>query len=99
MTILHIDSSINLETSATRVISKSIVDQLKAAGSGERVIYRDLVVNPLPHLTFDSYASARKSPIRRSTRRLAKRRGSQPDQWRAPADSTFSSAVQVGSLR
>ena len=56
MTILHIDSSISLETSATRAISKSIVDQLKAVGSGERVIYRDLVVDPLPHLTFDAYA-------------------------------------------
>lgn len=58
MTILHIDSSINLETSATRAISKSIVDQLTAAGSGERVVYRDLVVKPLPHLTFDAYADS-----------------------------------------
>lgn len=56
MTILHVDSSINLETSATRAISKSIVDQLQAAGSGEPVVYRDLVVDPLPHLTFDSFA-------------------------------------------
>ena len=56
MTILHIDSSINLETSATRAISQSIVDQLQAAGSGEPVVYRDLVVDPLPHLTFDSFA-------------------------------------------
>ena len=34
VTILHIDSSINLESSATRAISKSIVDQLKTARAG-----------------------------------------------------------------
>jgi FMN-dependent NADH-azoreductase len=56
VTILHIDSSINLETGATRALSKSIVDRLKAARSGEPVIYRDLVADPLPHLTFDSFA-------------------------------------------
>lgn len=56
MTILHIDSSINLESSATRVISKSIVDQLKAARPSEQVVYRDLVADPLPHLTLGAFA-------------------------------------------
>lgn len=56
MTILHIDSSINLESSATRAISKSIVDQLKTAPGGEQIVYRDLVANPLPHLTLDAFA-------------------------------------------
>ena len=56
MTILHIDSSINLESSATRAISQSIVDQLKTARPGERVSYRDLVADPLPHLTLDAFA-------------------------------------------
>ena len=36
MTILHIDSSINGENSASRAITRSIVDQLKAAQWGER---------------------------------------------------------------
>ena len=56
MTILHVDRSINLESSATRAISKSIVDQLKTARGGEQVVYRDLVANPLPHLTLDAFA-------------------------------------------
>ena len=56
MTILHIDSSINAQSSATRAISKSIVDQLKTARGGEQVVYRDLVANPLPHLTLDAFA-------------------------------------------
>lgn len=56
MAILHIDSSINLESSATRAISKSIVDRLKAARWGEQIVYRDLVADPLPHLTLDAFA-------------------------------------------
>ena len=56
MTILHIDSSINGENSASRAISRSIVDQLKAANWGEEVVYRDLAADPLPHLTLDAFA-------------------------------------------
>ncbi|MGZ8337868.1 MAG: FMN-dependent NADH-azoreductase [Allosphingosinicella sp.] len=57
MTILHIDSSINGANSATRVLGKSIVDQLRAARPGEQVVYRDLVADPLPHLTLDAFAN------------------------------------------
>jgi len=56
VTILHIDSSINGENSASRTISRSIVDQLKNAQWGERVVYRDLAADPLPHLTLDAFA-------------------------------------------
>lgn len=56
MTILRIDSSINGENSASRTLTRSIVEQLKAARSGEHVIYRDLAANPLPHLTLDAFA-------------------------------------------
>lgn len=52
MTILHVDSSINGDKSASRAITRSIVDRL---GRGS-VVYRDLVANPLPHLTFDSFS-------------------------------------------
>ena len=41
MTILHIDSSISGEQSATRALTRSIVDQLKASQWGEEVVYRD----------------------------------------------------------
>ena len=56
MTILHIDSSINGENSASREVSASIVNQLKGALWGEEVVYRDLAANPLSHLTLDAFA-------------------------------------------
>ena len=56
MTILHIDSSINGENSASREVSRSIVNQLKGALWGEKIVYRDLAANPLPHLTLDAFA-------------------------------------------
>ena len=58
MTILHIDSSINGDNSASRAISRSIVDQLKTAQWGEEVVYRDLAADPLPHLTLDAFADS-----------------------------------------
>jgi FMN-dependent NADH-azoreductase len=56
VTILHIDSSINGENSASRTLSRSIVEQFKGAQWGEKVIYRDLAESPLPHLTLDAFA-------------------------------------------
>jgi FMN-dependent NADH-azoreductase len=56
VTILHIDASINGENSASRTISKSIVEQIKNAQWGEGVVYRDLAAKPLPHLTLDQFA-------------------------------------------
>ena len=55
MTILHLDASITGENSASRAISRSIVDQLKS-GNDSDVVYRDLTVDPLPHLTLDAFA-------------------------------------------
>ena len=56
MTILHIDASINGENSASRAISRSIIDQLTVERGGGDIVYRDLAAEPLPHLTLDSYA-------------------------------------------
>ena len=56
MTILHLDSSISGETSASRELSTKIVDQLKNAQWGEKIVYRDLAADPLPHLTLDAFA-------------------------------------------
>jgi FMN-dependent NADH-azoreductase len=58
VTILHIDASINGENSASRTISRSIVDQLRAANPGATLIKRDLVTEPLPHLTLDAFADS-----------------------------------------
>ena len=56
MTILHIDSSITGDNSASRAISRSIVDRIQAGGSPAEVVSRDLVADPLPHLTLDAFA-------------------------------------------
>ena len=58
MTILHINSSINGEQSASRAISGSIVDQLRASNPQVQVVVRDLVTEPLPHLTLDAFADS-----------------------------------------
>ena len=59
MTILHIDASINGENSASRAISRSIVDQLTIELGGAEVLYRDLTADPLPHLTLEAFADTR----------------------------------------
>jgi FMN-dependent NADH-azoreductase len=56
VTILHLNASINGENSASRAISGSIVDQLRASYPNARVIHRDLVTDPLPHLTLEAFA-------------------------------------------
>ena len=58
MTILHIDSSITGENSASRAVSKSIIDQLKSAQWGEEIVYRDLASEPLSHLTLAAFADS-----------------------------------------
>jgi FMN-dependent NADH-azoreductase len=58
VTILHIDASINGENSASRVISKALVDQLRASDPGANVVVRDLVTEPLPHLTLEAFADS-----------------------------------------
>jgi FMN-dependent NADH-azoreductase len=55
VTILHIDSSISGEASASRAISRSIVDRLVAEHPGAQIIGRDLVADPLPHMTLASF--------------------------------------------
>jgi FMN-dependent NADH-azoreductase len=59
VTVLHIDASINGENSASRAISRSIVDQLTIERGGGDVVYRDLAAEPLPHLTLDAFADTK----------------------------------------
>jgi FMN-dependent NADH-azoreductase len=56
VTILHVDASINGDNSASRAISRSIVEQVKGSNWGEAIVYRDLAAEPLPHLTLDAFA-------------------------------------------
>ena len=55
MTILHIDSSINGENSASRRLTVPSSTSSRAPW-GEQIVYRDLAANPLPHLTFAAFA-------------------------------------------
>ncbi len=56
MTILHIDASINGDKSASRAITRSIVDQVRRSNPAKKVVYRDLASDPVPHLTLDAFA-------------------------------------------
>ena len=55
-TILRVDSSITGENSVSRQVTARIVDQLGAAHPEARLIKRDLVADPLAHLTLDQFA-------------------------------------------
>lgn len=55
-TILRVDSSITGENSVSRQITGRIVEQQLAARPGAQVIERDLVAEPLAHLTLDQFA-------------------------------------------
>jgi FMN-dependent NADH-azoreductase len=57
VTILHIDSSINGENSASRALTRSIVDQVRSGYQAE-VIRRDLGADPLPHLKLEDFADS-----------------------------------------
>jgi FMN-dependent NADH-azoreductase len=55
--VLHLDSSIQTSDSVSRNLSAAIVDKLKVANRDLDVIYRDLVANPLPHITMPVFAA------------------------------------------
>ena len=50
MKLLHIDSSISGEGSASRQLSAAIVTAFKAAVPGLEIVRRDLDAAPIPHL-------------------------------------------------
>ena len=51
MKLLHLDSSLLGEASASRQLSRSIVERLQRNHPGLEATYRDLDAAPLPHLT------------------------------------------------
>ncbi len=57
MTILHLDSAITGEASASRELTAAIVRELTAADPQARVVYRDLAAAPIEHLTLPAFAS------------------------------------------
>jgi FMN-dependent NADH-azoreductase len=56
MKLLHLDSSILGENSVSRSVSAAVVAQLKSAHPDLQATYRDLVAQPLPHLTLEALA-------------------------------------------
>lgn len=58
MTILHIDSAITGEASASRELTAAIVRELTAAQPGARIVYRNLAAEPLSHLTLPAFGEA-----------------------------------------
>lgn len=58
MKLLHIDSSIQSEASASRQLSAAVVARLREQNPAIEVSYRDLAADPLPHLTLDRFGNA-----------------------------------------
>ena len=58
MKLLHIDSSIQGDSSASRLVSAALVERLRSSSRDLETTYRDLAKEPLPHLTLDVFGSA-----------------------------------------
>lgn len=57
MHLLHLDSSIQGDTSVSRTMSAAIVEALRWTSGGLELSYRDLGAQPLPHLTLPGFAT------------------------------------------
>ena len=57
MNLLHLDSSIQGDASASRKISAAAVDRLRAADPSIKVTYHDLAADPLDHITMEGFQS------------------------------------------
>jgi FMN-dependent NADH-azoreductase len=55
MKLLHLDSSIMGEGSASRAISAAVVERLRETDPSVEVTYRDLVAQPIAHMTLDAF--------------------------------------------
>ncbi|PNU04004.1 FMN-dependent NADH-azoreductase [Novosphingobium guangzhouense] len=62
MKLLHLDSSILGDNSASRAISAAIVASLTKADPSLEVTYRDLAAEPLAHLTLDVLGNPEGTP-------------------------------------
>jgi FMN-dependent NADH-azoreductase len=63
MNILHIDSSIQGDSSVSRTVSAAVIDHLRDNDFSTASIYRDLVADPLPHITLPGFATTQASAI------------------------------------
>ena len=67
MNLLHIDSSILGEGSASRSLTREVLARLKAAQPDLQVTYRDLTGEPLPHYSAASVAGSDPEQAARDT--------------------------------
>ena len=63
MNIVHLDSSITGDNSASRALSAAIVRELTDADPAATVAYRDLVAQPLEHLTLPGFGSSESQEV------------------------------------
>lgn len=70
MNLLHIDSSILAEHSASRGLTREIVTRLRSERPDLRVSYRDLGAEPLPHYSGDSLSASDPSEAARDAATL-----------------------------
>lgn len=71
MKILHIDSSILGESSASRKLTAELVGRLRSENPGAQVQYLDLAAEALPHLSGASLAQADQSEATRNAQTMA----------------------------
>jgi len=62
MKLLHIDSSVLGPHSVSRQVSAAIVDRLRQATPSLEIVYRDLTLAPLAHLSGSHLAAAQGAP-------------------------------------
>ena len=55
MKVLHLDSSIQGDSSVSRTISAAVIEQLRRLDGDLAIIHRDLGTQPLPHLTLAGF--------------------------------------------
>ncbi|MET3722721.1 FMN-dependent NADH-azoreductase [Sphingomonas trueperi] len=57
MQLLHLDSSIQGDTSVTRLLSAAVVERYRQHVGAVAVDYRDLAATPLPHITLPRFGT------------------------------------------
>lgn len=71
MKLLHIDSSVLGEASASRALTREIVARWQAARPDTQVIYRDLAAQEMPHLSHKSLSQSDELEAARNAATLA----------------------------
>ncbi len=70
-TLLHLDSSLNGDSSASRAVTATFRKEWEAQHPNGTVIYRDLAQEPLPHLDQVAFSSALAAPEEHSPEQAA----------------------------